>query len=370
MSELQGELRPRLDRSRPSSLFNSFMASVAYCVTINGPEDTVWDLSLWEQFVLTAGADYCCVQLEVAPTTLRRHCQGYIHFPKSGRRLPAVQRMFLAVLGVHGAHFEAAKGSPKQNREYCSKPDSAVPGSFVEYGVLPIQGARNDLVVLADMARDGASMLSIADAQPGNFLRYHRGLQELQRLATSAPRNPENTVEVLWLFGPTGTGKSRWAFENYPDAYVKMNNKWWDGYLNEDTVIIDDYRPNLCTFQELLRILDRYPMRVEMKGGSTELSATRFVITSSQRPEVLWGGRTEEALGQLLRRISSVTSFSQDGTMTCLKSPTVPYIPEPLFTAPVEVAVGTYPQNVHNNNGVMQRMLGPRVQRFDGERWV
>jgi hypothetical protein len=170
-------------------------------------------------------------------------------------------------------------------------------------------------------------MSDVAEMYPGDFIRYSRGFQEYQRVRLSSQRSPDQEITVLWWFGPTGTGKSRKAFEDYPDSYVKMpTNKWWDGYVAQKTVIMDDYRPAMCPFSELLRILDRYPMKVEMKGSSTDLSATTFIITTCQRPEILWNGKTEEQIDQLLRRLSEIVEFHPDGTKSVLKDSTTPYV--------------------------------------------
>lgn len=177
------------------------------------------------------------------------------------------------------------------------------------------------------MARDGNNtLLDVADAHPGDFIRYHKGLQVLRAMSLCTPRDLSQPVTVYWWFGPTGTGKSKLAWERFPDCYTKMMNKWWDGYEGQKVCLFDDYRPNMCTFAELLRILDRYPMMVEFKGGSCHLTATTFVITTTSRPEVIWAGRTEEALGQLLRRISEITEFRPDGSRICLKDSTTPYV--------------------------------------------
>lgn len=173
-----------------------------------------------------------------------------------------------------------------------------------------MKGKRGDLDEIAEMVKT-ESLMTIADTFPSQFIRYHRGITELQRLHHSQMRDPTSPVTVEWWFGPTGTGKSRDAFMTLPGAYVKMaNNKWWDGYLGETEVIMDDYRPGMCPFNELLRLLDRYPMRVELKGSSMPLSATHFVITTTKRPEILWMGRTEEDLNQLIRRISIIKDYS------------------------------------------------------------
>lgn len=107
---------------------------------------------------------------------------------------------------------------------------------------------------------------------------------------------------VIWIHGPTGTGKSAMAHKLAPDAWWTAKTlKWWDGYDAHANVVIDDFRADYCTFHELLRILDRYPYRVETKGGSRQLLANLIVVTSPFPPEHVY--REREDIGQLLRRI-------------------------------------------------------------------
>jgi hypothetical protein len=88
------------------------------------------------------------------------------------------------------------------------------------------------------------------------------------------------------------------------------STKWWDGYVGQPYVIIDDYRPDLCTFSNLLQLFDRYPMRVEFKGGSCQFVAKYIFVTAPKSPRDMWCNRVEEDINQLMRRITLVRDFN------------------------------------------------------------
>jgi len=300
----------------------------AYCFTVNVA--TAIDASQLreecERRQQDPGFRYLCFQLEVAPTTLQLHYQGYVHFGEKRDFRPA-KACIQGIFDV-APHLELARGSADDNKAYCQKPGSRVEGSFVEFGTFPAQGRRTDLARVAKAVIEGKTLATVAEDFPTEFIRYHGGIKCFQAVTQAKPRNTRVDPVVFWWFGPTGVGKSRRAFDSYGDvAYVKMNNAWWDGYVGQPVVIFDDYRPSLCTFQELLRIIDRFPMRVQIKGSSSELSATKFVFTTTTRPEVLWAGRTEEAMNQLLRRITEIIEFKTDGSTVVLKDALVTYVP-------------------------------------------
>lgn len=114
---------------------------------------------------------------------------------------------------------------------------------------------------------------------------------------TIADRKPE----VVWLYGPTGSGKTSMArkyFEFLQGSgdseitnYIRTPGpiKWWDGYEGDLYTVIDDFRRNQLRdvggFAYLLRLLDRYPVRVEIKGGSVPFVAHYIVITCPRHPE-------------------------------------------------------------------------------------
>lgn len=70
-----------------------------------------------------------------------------------------------------------------------------------------------------------------------------------------------------WHWGPTGTGKSRHVRTTYPEAFIKTNDVWWDGYQGEEVVIIEEMGPDMIAPHHFLLWADRYPFKVNVKGG-------------------------------------------------------------------------------------------------------
>jgi len=232
------------------------------------------------------------------------HLQGYAQ-AKDSRDL----RSWKSLISDR-AHIERAKGKPEQNRDYCSKDDTREEGTvpFV-WGVFPEQGKRTDIDGIFSLVRNGASEQEIIEADPGTFIKYSTGIK--RAMVLYQPLRDFKT-SVHWWHGSTGSGKSREAFERWPGAYWKPPaSKWWDGYDGQDCVIIDDYRRDMCTFGELLRLLDRYPHYVETKGGTRSFTSHTIVITSPRAPRATWQGRAAEDLGQLERRITEVRLFGE-----------------------------------------------------------
>lgn len=115
----------------------------------------------------------------------------------------------------------------------------------------------------------------------------------------------ERKVTVFW--GPTGTGKSRRAWEEAGlDAYPKdPRTKFWDGYDRQEHVVIDEFR-GAIDVSHLLRWFDRYPVLVEVKGSSRVLVANRIWITSNLRPSHWFPELDEITLRALLRRLEVI----------------------------------------------------------------
>ncbi|QMW68862.1 replication-associated protein [Crucivirus-402] len=248
------------------------------------------------------------------------HVQGYC-VGHSAKSLEGWKK----VIGSR-AHIEGARGTAEENQAYCSKEDSrekleslsddlrSEMGGGVAYcsGVVPRQGSRSDLGELAKMAADpNVPFRDILESNGEGYLKFYKGVGHIRSMVTGK-RTWKS--EIYWLYGSTGTGKSRFANAIAPDGYWKEGaSKWWDGYHEHEDVIIDDYRRDLCPFHSLLRMLDRYPFSVEGKGVTMNFLAKRIFITTPKDVFNTWEGRTEEDLAQLERRVEYQIKFKQGG---------------------------------------------------------
>lgn len=224
------------------------------------------------------------------------HIQGYCELT-SQLRFGGVTKF------LPRAHIECRQGSAQQASDYCKKENN-----FHEYGKLSKPGHRTDIQSVKELIKSGKGMKEITDEVDSyqairhaeTYLKYHEKKRDWKPY-------------VVWIYGPTGTGKTRRAMElsNKESRWVSLNNgKFWEGYDAHECVILDDFRGDWCKFHELLRILDRYEYRVEVKGGSRQLLARSIIITSSKSPREVYNVPDED-IEQLIRRIDKVEWLTQ-----------------------------------------------------------
>nr|QQL09541.1 replication associated protein [Marmot associated feces circular DNA molecule 4] len=211
------------------------------------------------------------------------------------------------------AHWEACKGTEAQNVKYCLIDADLI----IEYGTRmkapeeKQQGKRNDIITVRKMIREGAGMKDVVmHVNTGQAIKVAETM--LKYLEVSRSWKPE----VYWIYGPAGTNKTRSAFEACRDPWMSLDHgKWFEGYDAHADVIIDDFREAWCTFSTLLRLLDRYPYRIEVKGSSRQFLARRIFITSCHAPHKVYGALRDEDLMQLGRRIDTIFYMPTPGVI-------------------------------------------------------
>lgn len=278
---------------------------VAYVFTKNNFTEEYYE-SL--RITLSANCKYAIVGRETGASGTA-HLQGYVIFSRRCTFKTCVDRY------LPNCHVEVAAGSPDANRRYCSKDRD-----FWEYGSCPAAtgyrtggghgvSKRNREEIARDFAesvgRHRPGLVEFADRDPGTF--YFSGSTLLRNWQLLRPACDRPDIRVRWFWGAPGVGKSRKAHEELPEAYIKEpRTKWWNNYLFETDVIIDDFGPQGIDINHLLRWFDRYKCYVEIKGGMCALTANNFIITSNFHPSKVFsfGGEEHVQLPALLRRIS------------------------------------------------------------------
>lgn len=277
------------------------MTSRNYCFTIYPEKEP--EFKLWEKLPETA--IYMVFQYEKCPKTEKIHLQGYIEFDTPHRLKRAKE-----LIGSNTIHLEKRKGTRDQARNYCMKTDTRIAGPF-ELGIWSnkSQGKRNDLEEVADAIKTGADYKTIFEINPGACIRYGKGID---RAIAAFEKNEfiDKHVEVYW--GPTHTGKSYAAWElcGLQSTWSKPKGQWFDGYEGQENVIIDEFMGDI-EIGLLLQMLDRYPLRVQTKGGFRNWKPKRIIITSNINPEEWYPGIREESKGALMRRLKVIKNMTQ-----------------------------------------------------------
>jgi len=252
-----------------------------HCFTLNNPAEG--DL----EAVLAWECKYVIVGEEKGDIEETPHLQGYVEWAYA-KPLTALKKLNPRI------HWEPRKGTAEQASAYCKKD-----GVFHEAGAISSQGKRSDLDAVADMVIGGATLATVAEAHGGTFIRYAKGITEL-KLALMKDRTEPPYVE--WRWGLAGVGKTRYCVEKHPDHYIKDGTTWWNGYTQQEAIIIDDF-DGRWPFRDLLRLLDRYKFQGQYKGGYVPVNSPYIYITAEFPPSYWWQGND---LAQVVRRISRV----------------------------------------------------------------
>lgn len=221
------------------------------------------------------------------------HYQGYCRFahPQHFRRIKDL---------LPRAHIELQRGTAAQAAEYCKKD-----GDFEEFGDPPKSGGQSTkekwrkVIALAEEGK----MDEIKDDYPGIYLLHRPKLLSLRRRPTMILSDLVNE----WWVGPTGTGKSRKLWADYPDHYPKALNKWWDGYDNEEIVAIEEFNPEAGKYlAHFVKIwADRYPFSPEIKGATIKKIRPKKIIVLSNYTIQQCFDRAEDCM-PLLRRFKVI----------------------------------------------------------------
>lgn len=198
------------------------------------------------------------------------------------------------------AHVEPSRSEAAE--QYVWKEESRVAGTQFELGVKPFKrNSKEDWALVKQQAKDG----KLDEISPDVYIRFYSTLRRISiEFQKPLMRGPQ---EVIVIYGPTGVGKSKMAFEEAGDNYYIKSplTKWFDGYHGQEIVVIDEFR-GVVDISHMLKWLDRYPCAVEVKGSQVFLNTKKWIITSNLSPNEWYPLLDTETKYALRRRFTKV----------------------------------------------------------------
>lgn len=190
--------------------------------------------------------------------------------------------------------------------------------TFYEFGDCPADGSgdsASDTVV--DMIRSGATDEQIVESVPSTY----RELEHVQRVRSmfrdSAFSDSWRDLTVTYIFGSTGTGKTRSVMEQYgyKNCYRVTDYKHpFDSYNGEDVMIFEEFRSGL-KHGDMLNYLDGYPVKLPCRYFDRQACFTKVFIISNIPLEAQFPNIDRESKDAFYRRIQTVKEFTPVGVV-------------------------------------------------------
>ena len=246
------------------------------------------------------------VYKEIAPTTGKEHYHSILVLNKYSRAHTCISI-------DPRAHWEKVNGRLTKCYEYVTKDGN----KYYEYGVPP--GCLINRVSHEETQERRKRTMSeikwsetVSAAKNGDesiretqiYARYRAYFDDLLAAAHKDEIFQGDLKDKnLWIYGPPGTGKSKMVWDMSRELgmtiYVKLQNKWFDGYDNHNIILIDDAGDHMKLLASHIKNwADRYPFTAEVKGGTRRLNASKYnlIITSNYSIDDLFNPTDAEAI--------------------------------------------------------------------------
>ncbi len=263
---------------------------------------------------------FLCFQGEVGGTEETPHYQGYFELTKR-ERVTAVRRK------LAWGYVEIAKKDKATCVHYASKPvpgcgctkfcnpPEGIPKRMDDWEgpvlcgeVSAKQGSKKNVTVgLIKRIKGGEDpydiILGLTDEKEASHC-FNR-MPSSTKLAAEVRRRKVGVrkwqTDAVFLVGIQGCGKSWFTLAKWPNAFylsrpIGSQRLWWDGYTDQEVVIIEE----AASWLELAMIKDLIcvrPFSVQPRyGGTVPFVSKRIVFVSNNEPEAWWPG--EDLVGE------------------------------------------------------------------------
>lgn len=294
-------------------------SSRKYQLTINNPKEYGFTHEHIRQNLETLKLVYWCMCDEIGLEEKTHHTHVFL-YSKNPIMFSTIKKRF------YQSHIECAQGTCQQNRDYIrkegkysdtDKKETNLAETFEEFGEIPIErSGSNDNVSskVLQMIKDGCSNIEIVEAVPS----YLSKISHLDKIRQNYKEKEYSSVfrelDITYIYGDTGTGKTRYVMENYGYEQVyKITNYEhpFDSYEGQDIILFDEFRSSL-PLKDMLQYLDGYPCRLPARYTDRQACFTKvYLISNIPLVKQYTNIQAEEpkSFEAFRRRITKILSF-------------------------------------------------------------
>ena len=246
------------------------------------------------------------------------------------------------------SHIDRAEGTAAECRAYVQKSgkwaegeksETSIPGTFEEWGDLPAEKEEEapEMFKLIQDLRAGKSVMEIIEDNPKLAFRI-REIETLRQAILEEKYSAENrALEVTYLYGASGTGKTRGIFEKHDRKsicritdYGGKNGVRFDAYHCQDVLVLEEFHSQI-PISAMLNYLDIYPLTLPARYTDRIACYTKVYITSNIPLEEQYRDIQRyqmETWRAFLRRVQNVIEYLPDGSTVQHKKGGIPYDPK------------------------------------------
>lgn len=175
------------------------------------------------------------------------------------------------------------------------------------------RGQRTDLVAFKDAVLGGATFDELLEEHTialANHLNFYNNLKN--RKLEKDFMTKERDVECVYIYGSPGTGKTYSVFSQYGFDTVYSIDDYlhpFDEYESQNVLLLDEYRHNF-DITYLLKLLDRYPLKLRARYGNKVACYTKVYIISNIPLDEQYKNADDSTRSALYRRIHKVIHYT------------------------------------------------------------
>lgn len=249
---------------------------------------------------LPKNATYLVTCDDICPETQKKHGHAFIYF-KNPITLTGVKKLFGK--DCHVENFIASNSECIKYVKGQIHDEEKLKTNILEHGVMPMDNGKHRIQEVVEQYN---SITEVMENEPRLYVQYRNGLRDLMQEKKSKNRFIKEP-KVVWIYGPTGTGKTDRAF-NAGARNVDYNNGFFSDWGDSKVISIEEMNGQI-PYKTLLKLTDRYHnyYEVNIKGGSKLVDLDEIYITSSKHPMECYPNQDKrDSIAQLLRRITEI----------------------------------------------------------------